>query len=438
MGTDLKSVPTQVMGFKIITKNKTFLLLSALLLLYGCVPPAEQEAMQKDIASIREEFGKKNITLYNDVEGVRTRQDKTEKSLSEIRGEVELHTGKISSIIEDFKTQQSKVENDIADIRKEVGTHSQVINTINGILEDFKARHDKTDKEIAGIKKDIDLQNKLVAQVADELRREKAVIFNSLDEIKIKMSHLEGRFDESKFDAQKAKDSIESVQAKSADKKETLDKFAAIQTTLASMEKRMSSDKKELIDEYTAVQNAIQTKWTALERQLSAQNEKVKTIEEKASLLENDIKQQKESITNILEKESKKPAAMSEQIDPKTLYEEGRKYVMEEKGFNKGIEILRNFIKIFPEHELADNAQYWIGEAYDRQKDYERAVLEYNEVIKRYPKGNKVPAAMVKQGMAFYKLGNKEEAKILLERVKSKYPDTDEASLANKKLEEMK
>ena len=98
----------------------------------------------------------------------------------------------------------------------------------------------------------------------------------------------------------------------------------------------------------------------------------------------------------------------------------------------------KKFINLFPNHDLADNAQYWIGEAYYAEKEYERAVIELNEVIKKYPKGDKVAASMVKQGMAFYELGNKKEAKLLLERVKTKYPNTEEASIAKKKLEEMK
>ena len=74
---------------------------------------------------------------------------------------------------------------------------------------------------------------------------------------------------------------------------------------------------------------------------------------------------------------------------------------------------------------------------YYAQKDYERAVLEFNEVVKKYPKGKKVPAALLKQGMAFYELGNKKEARLVLEKVMDKYPKTEEANTAKKVLKKI-
>jgi TolA-binding protein len=58
-------------------------------------------------------------------------------------------------------------------------------------------------------------------------------------------------------------------------------------------------------------------------------------------------------------------------------------------------------LKRFPKSDNADNAQFWIGEIYYRQKWYETAILEYQKVIENYPKGNKVQASLLKQGFAF-------------------------------------
>ena len=65
-------------------------------------------------------------------------------------------------------------------------------------------------------------------------------------------------------------------------------------------------------------------------------------------------------------------------------------------------------------------------------------MLEFNEVLKKYPKSNKVPAALLKQGMAFSELGNKKEARLVLEKVVDKYPKTEEADRAKKMLREAK
>jgi len=96
------------------------------------------------------------------------------------------------------------------------------------------------------------------------------------------------------------------------------------------------------------------------------------------------------------------------------------------------------FLKQYPNTDLSDNAQFWIGETYFIKKDYERAVLEYEKVTAKYPEGDKVPAAMFKQALAFLELGDKANARNILRRVIERYPQTDQADLARKRLETIK
>ncbi|MGO8988345.1 MAG: tol-pal system protein YbgF [bacterium] len=96
------------------------------------------------------------------------------------------------------------------------------------------------------------------------------------------------------------------------------------------------------------------------------------------------------------------------------------------------------FLKQYPNTELSDNAQFWIGETYYVKKDYERAILEYEKAIVKYPEGDKIPAAIFKQALAFSELGDKTNAKNLLKRVIEKYPLSEQAQLAKKKLETLK
>jgi tol-pal system protein YbgF len=96
------------------------------------------------------------------------------------------------------------------------------------------------------------------------------------------------------------------------------------------------------------------------------------------------------------------------------------------------------FLKQYPNTELSDNAQFWIGETYYLKKDYERAILEYEKAIVKYPEGDKIPAAIFKQALAFLELGDKTNARNLLRRVIEKYPRSDQADVAKKKLETVK
>jgi tol-pal system protein YbgF len=94
-------------------------------------------------------------------------------------------------------------------------------------------------------------------------------------------------------------------------------------------------------------------------------------------------------------------------------------------------------IQRFPNSEQADNAQFWIGEIYYREKWYEKAILEYQKVIEKYPKGNKVPASLLKQGLAFSNLGDKSNSRLFLEELIKKYPKSNEAKIAKDKVKDL-
>ena len=57
--------------------------------------------------------------------------------------------------------------------------------------------------------------------------------------------------------------------------------------------------------------------------------------------------------------------------------------------------------------------------------------------LKNIPKGNKVPAALLKQGLAFQSLGDSSNSRLILMELVKKYPDSTEAKVARSKLDEM-
>jgi tol-pal system protein YbgF len=101
----------------------------------------------------------------------------------------------------------------------------------------------------------------------------------------------------------------------------------------------------------------------------------------------------------------------------------------------QAIDGLRAFLRKYPRHDYADNAQYWLGEAFYAQKDYPHALAEFRTVIETYPRGNKVPDALLKVGYCYQALGQSEKARAVLEQVVNLYPKTEPAALATKRLE---
>ncbi len=110
----------------------------------------------------------------------------------------------------------------------------------------------------------------------------------------------------------------------------------------------------------------------------------------------------------------------------KQAYDQGD-FEAAREGFNK-------LITQYPTSKNADNAQFWIGEIYYHEKWYEKAILEYQKVIEIYPKGNKVQASLLKQGFAFLNLGDKSNARLILSELIKKYPKSNEAKIAQRKL----
>jgi tol-pal system protein YbgF len=94
----------------------------------------------------------------------------------------------------------------------------------------------------------------------------------------------------------------------------------------------------------------------------------------------------------------------------------------------------REFIRRSPASDLADNAQYWIGESFYMQRDFNQAIAEFLKVEELYPRGDRVPASLLKIGYSFLTLGDKGSARRYLNRVAEQFPNSEEAGLAKGKL----
>ncbi|MGB7630479.1 MAG: tol-pal system protein YbgF [Candidatus Deferrimicrobium sp.] len=131
------------------------------------------------------------------------------------------------------------------------------------------------------------------------------------------------------------------------------------------------------------------------------------------------------------------PESPREWKSPEEMYEVA---VGQVKGGNpkKGRETLSDFAVKYPNHKLIPNALYWKGEALYQEKDFENAILTFQDVVDRYPRGEKAPDAMYKQGLSFLSLNDQKNARILLDLVQKKYPKSKAAEMAKKKLREIR
>lgn len=106
--------------------------------------------------------------------------------------------------------------------------------------------------------------------------------------------------------------------------------------------------------------------------------------------------------------------------------------------YDKSITAFGDFLTRFPGSPHADNAQYWLAEAYYVTHRYEPAISEYNKLVGSYPESQKLTHALLKVGYSYHELGKIPEAKATLEDLKLRYPGTTAARLADERLQRIR
>jgi tol-pal system protein YbgF len=190
----------------------------------------------------------------------------------------------------------------------------------------------------------------------------------------------------------------------------------------------------------------IEGKEKAKEDRAKAVEDGIKVIEGRIKGLEDSFKSLEGKMDRIASRQAEleKPAPPKETVEIGGLSAgAGDLYKDAYETFQRGnLEPARRkfeaFLKQYANTELSDNAQFWIGETYYLQKDYEKAILEYEKTIAKYPEGDKVSSALFKQGLAFLELGDKSNARNLFRRVIDRYPNSDQADMAKKRLDTIK
>ncbi|SDL20918.1 tol-pal system protein YbgF [Maridesulfovibrio ferrireducens] len=108
------------------------------------------------------------------------------------------------------------------------------------------------------------------------------------------------------------------------------------------------------------------------------------------------------------------------------------------REYKKAIVDWSEFTKTFPKNSLVPNSIFWEGECYYQLKDYPNAALKYQVVIAKYPSSNKFKSAMLKQGICLIKLGKTKSGKYILEDLVKKAPESAEAKRAKDVIKNLK
>ena len=108
--------------------------------------------------------------------------------------------------------------------------------------------------------------------------------------------------------------------------------------------------------------------------------------------------------------------------------------LLKESQYDQAHAAFKSFIKDYPDSAFCDNAQYWLGETNYVLQKYELAINEYQALINTFPNSKKASHALLKIGYSYAELRNTDDAKKTLEEVKTQYPGTTAARLADDRL----
>lgn len=129
-------------------------------------------------------------------------------------------------------------------------------------------------------------------------------------------------------------------------------------------------------------------------------------------------------------------AATAAEVTDKTSYQAAFD-LLKSGQYDQAIAAFQSFLVTYATSPLADNAQYWLGEAYYVNKSFPEALAAFQRVIDQYPQSRKVPDALLKIGYCNYELKQYSAARQALSQVTTKYADTPSGALAQQRLDKM-
>ncbi len=236
------------------------------------------------------------------------------------------------------------------------------------------------------------------------------------------------------------------IHAIKKDTKLILDELQKMGEIIKNLEQKLTADTAAMAKKIAIIEGKV----SAITKNQADNNQNKESLLLSLQFLKEEINELKNSVGKINDRLLNMPAASTPagtdaagdttqntvvQSPESIYYTAYSDYI--KKNYDLAIEGFKQFIKLFPQNALADNSLYWIGECYYAQKKYQEAVSTFNELKTNYSDGDKVPDAILKQGFAFIEMGKQTEGIDALKELVSKFPLSEEASLAQQKIKEV-
>jgi tol-pal system protein YbgF len=191
------------------------------------------------------------------------------------------------------------------------------------------------------------------------------------------------------------------------------------------------------IDRIVSNQSLIQ-----MTQRVDSLQEEVRTLRGRIDELQNEnvsLRKEQRDLYADLEQRLKTtaPAAVSEAgADEQSLYNKAFD-ALKARNYAAAVDGFRALGASHPDGQLADNTQYWLGEAYYVTQEYDHASAAFTRLLANWPNSRKAPDALLKLGYTQIEQKRVAAGQTTLRQVVSKYPNSDAAKLAAERLSKL-
>jgi tol-pal system protein YbgF len=206
---------------------------------------------------------------------------------------------------------------------------------------------------------------------------------------------------------------------------DTVNKVAAAVSALQSSLQKQQGDSSTHVDQLSGQLQSLNDTLDELKARLA-----------KVSKQLEDMQSSQQSAAATTAQQQAQQKDMAQAPPPDVLYNNALRDYNGAKN-DLAVQEFSDYVKYYPNTDLAGNCYFYLGEIQFRQGNYQQAAQSYDQVLQNFPTGSKVASAQLKKGFSLIELGKQEDGVVELRRVIQRYPRSPEALQARERLRKL-
>jgi tol-pal system protein YbgF len=201
--------------------------------------------------------------------------------------------------------------------------------------------------------------------------------------------------------------------------------LTTLQATLQTNLQKQQGDSAARVDQISGQIQALNDSVDELKARLA-----------KVSKQLDDMQSSQQSLAAQQATQQAQQTAMAQAPPPDVLYNNALRDYNGDKN-DLATQEFSDYVKFYPNTDLAGNCYFYLGEIQFRQGNYQQAAQSYDQVLQNFPTGNKSASAQLKKGFALIELGKQDDGVTELRHLIQRYPKSNEALQARERLKKL-